>query len=107
YCLITRPPTTAISTLSLPDALPISGFPLEYQPRNMRAEPERYRSGHNGADSKSDGRVKPARGFESHPLRHAVPTAASESRQDKRSEEHTSELQSLRHLVCRLLLEKK
>src|SRR5437899_12352600 len=27
--------------------------------------------------------------------------------QRKRSEEHTSELQSLRHLVCRLLLEKK
>src|SRR5947199_2378239 len=26
---------------------------------------------------------------------------------DERSEEHTSELQSLRHLVCRLLLEKK
>src|SRR5262245_16166437 len=26
---------------------------------------------------------------------------------EKRSEEHTSELQSLRHLVCRLLLEKK
>src|SRR5437899_7693108 len=26
---------------------------------------------------------------------------------DIRSEEHTSELQSLRHLVCRLLLEKK
>src|SRR5437899_4714082 len=42
---------------------------------------------------------------------------ASEPRQDhaarladlhgRRSEEHTSELQSLRHLVCRLLLEKK
>src|SRR5262245_64215242 len=31
------------------------------------------------------------------------PTAASTGR----SEEHTSELQSLRHLVCRLLLEKK
>src|SRR5205814_9448147 len=28
-------------------------------------------------------------------------------RHEKRSEEHTSELQSLRHLVCRLLLEKK
>src|SRR5258705_5909697 len=28
-------------------------------------------------------------------------------RQELRSEEHTSELQSLRHLVCRLLLEKK
>src|SRR5262245_64385664 len=27
--------------------------------------------------------------------------------EDVRSEEHTSELQSLRHLVCRLLLEKK
>src|SRR5947199_1479553 len=32
----------------------------------------------------------------------------NESRaREKRSEEHTSELQSLRHLVCRLLLEKK
>src|SRR5258705_2912905 len=30
-----------------------------------------------------------------------------ERRGDRRSEEHTSELQSLRHLVCRLLLEKK
>src|SRR5205814_10287993 len=29
------------------------------------------------------------------------------SRAQRRSEEHTSELQSLRHLVCRLLLEKK
>src|SRR5437899_3720184 len=28
-------------------------------------------------------------------------------RTSRRSEEHTSELQSLRHLVCRLLLEKK
>src|SRR5438045_5839967 len=27
--------------------------------------------------------------------------------ESQRSEEHTSELQSLRHLVCRLLLEKK
>src|SRR5258705_5624473 len=30
-----------------------------------------------------------------------------EVQQKVRSEEHTSELQSLRHLVCRLLLEKK
>src|ERR1035441_10776797 len=34
------------------------------------------------------------------PFRPAMPTPF-------RSEEHTSELQSLRHLVCRLLLEKK
>src|SRR5947199_7738318 len=32
---------------------------------------------------------------------------AAESGHELRSEEHTSELQSLRHLVCRLLLEKK
>src|ERR1035438_4913610 len=32
---------------------------------------------------------------------------ASGLRRETRSEEHTSELQSLRHLVCRLLLEKK
>src|ERR1035441_7848755 len=31
----------------------------------------------------------------------------NEIESDPRSEEHTSELQSLRHLVCRLLLEKK
>src|SRR5262245_63693881 len=31
----------------------------------------------------------------------------ADARSGARSEEHTSELQSLRHLVCRLLLEKK
>src|SRR5262245_28329372 len=37
-----------------------------------------------------------------------VPSSfASNSSREGRSEEHTSELQSLRHLVCRLLLEKK
>src|SRR2546429_7319336 len=33
--------------------------------------------------------------------------ATDESAKEKRSEEHTSELQSRLHLVCRLLLEKK
>src|SRR5258705_6525990 len=33
--------------------------------------------------------------------------SCGERQQELRSEEHTSELQSLRHLVCRLLLEKK
>src|SRR5437899_10067648 len=41
----------------------------------------------------------------------SVPMAASARSSTEveavRSEEHTSELQSLRHLVCRLLLEKK
>src|SRR5205814_10681369 len=35
------------------------------------------------------------------------PRSATRPRRTSRSEEHTSELQSLRHLVCRLLLEKK
>src|SRR5438045_6024687 len=35
------------------------------------------------------------------------PTSAVIFSSPLRSEEHTSELQSLRHLVCRLLLEKK
>src|SRR2546422_8713006 len=33
--------------------------------------------------------------------------ASSTSKEEERSEEHTSELQSRLHLVCRLLLEKK
>src|SRR5207253_4697878 len=38
---------------------------------------------------------------------HTVSVAASGSAGTPRSEEHTSELQSRGHLVCRLLLEKK
>src|SRR5437899_8384670 len=37
----------------------------------------------------------------------AAPAFAQGPAANARSEEHTSELQSLRHLVCRLLLEKK
>src|SRR5205814_3319418 len=37
----------------------------------------------------------------------SFPAWASKLPLNTRSEEHTSELQSLRHLVCRLLLEKK
>src|SRR5262245_63996039 len=36
-----------------------------------------------------------------------MPSPQASSQRRWRSEEHTSELQSLRHLVCRLLLEKK
>src|SRR5262245_63382525 len=36
-----------------------------------------------------------------------APPRSIEKKKLIRSEEHTSELQSLRHLVCRLLLEKK
>src|SRR5204863_3281794 len=37
----------------------------------------------------------------------AAPRTPDGRRRDRRSEEHTSELQSRRDLVCRLLLEKK
>src|SRR2546425_6407460 len=73
--------TTEIYTLSLHDALPIcSGW-----------EPERERRERPGWQARrcSCGRLPP-RGL-------VAP----------RSEEHTSELQSLAYLVCRLLLEKK
>src|SRR2546422_2273284 len=45
----------------------------------------------------------------SHPELHGIEVApaAPERRLHDRSEEHTSELQSRLHLVCRLLLEKK
>src|SRR5258705_4679593 len=42
-----------------------------------------------------------------HPNAPPPAPAANVEKQAARSEEHTSELQSLRHLVCRLLLEKK
>src|SRR2546422_7942022 len=38
---------------------------------------------------------------------HAAPYRSRHFRSRRRSEEHTSELQSRLHLVCRLLLEKK
>src|SRR5262245_63189608 len=48
-----------------------------------------------------------ARGPASRMPRVGLPGRARTRIKEKRSEEHTSELQSLRHLVCRLLLEKK
>src|SRR2546429_5207238 len=83
--MIRRPPR---STLSLHDALPIStdgGRPIEGLVRSDWTVDEPVATlplGH--------------RGHRPYPLANA-----------DRSEEHTSELQSRLHLVCRLLLEKK
>src|SRR5437899_8693795 len=77
-----HPPTTEIYTLSLHDALPI----LEDVQRGQHVETA------DVAD------VGPDRGTRA---THLIVL------KEIRSEEHTSELQSLRHLVCRLLLEKK
>src|SRR5205814_7466165 len=77
------PATTEIYTLSLHDALPISRARARFSPSSN----PRSRSACTSAKATS---LCPSRR-----------TGAG------RSEEHTSELQSLRHLVCRLLLEKK
>src|SRR5258705_6534112 len=74
--------TTEIYTLSLHDALPISGAKFMRRPLTL------------GAPATAPSSTWPV----------TTPMARWTRR---RSEEHTSELQSLRHLVCRLLLEKK
>src|SRR5258706_16445936 len=85
--------TTEIYTLSLHDALPISGIPPRHH-GDRRAWP--HRRAHD---------LQHLLGREIDGLyrRPDTPPGAV----DGRSEEHTSELQSLTNLVCRLLLEKK
>src|SRR2546422_3618715 len=83
--------TTEIYTLSLHDALPI----LRGAGRDA---PFRVRGGGSHARARQRRTGTPAPGR----LRRAHHRYAG-----TRSEEHTSELQSRLHLVCRLLLEKK
>ena len=71
-----KPPLTSPASARIPP--PENGADCRWQTAERIVPPERYRSGHNGADSKSDGRVIPARGFESHPLRHWSDIAACE-----------------------------
>src|SRR5258706_3713874 len=82
--------TTEIYTLSLHDALPIS----------PARRPAGHRSGRRAPGATGTRGSGCRAGAASASRRHA-------SRTKSRSEEHTSELQSLTNLVCRLLLEKK
>src|SRR2546422_8347882 len=70
-----------------------------------------FRSGRGGRGAGGGGRGPPRRGrvdLGAGPVaRDAAPRRAAAGPDDRRSEEHTSELQSRLHLVCRLLLEKK
>src|SRR5437899_9588993 len=84
FMLFTDSATTDIYTLSLHDALPILRIPMNAMAPTRPTELQVCR-------------VRLT----------ASPAAAAEARGQVRSEEHTSELQSLRHLVCRLLLAKK
>src|SRR5438093_1343025 len=94
--LLTRTTATETYTLSLHDALPISRQRARREP-TPRAGPGapavcRRPRGADAAARAGAGRGRRGR---------------DEARRDRRSEEHTSELQSLTNLVCRLLLEKK
>src|SRR2546429_814736 len=80
--------TTEIYTLSLHDALPISAAQTQYTKATL------------------DHCTGPSLGKATE-LSAEIGRPPSSSSNDKRSEEHTSELQSRLHLVCRLLLEKK
>src|SRR5690348_17572113 len=57
------------------------------------------------SDLRHYGRLRTGRRPQRHAARRQLGAAAQDRR--RRSEEHTSELQSPVHLVCRLLLEKK
>src|SRR5438093_3116609 len=86
------PPTTDIYTLSLHDALPICNGPNSEIARQLLAIMDRELA-KNATMTTPYGVT----------LRTIYKTLCEKDR----SEEHTSELQSLTNLVCRLLLEKK
>src|SRR3712207_7854912 len=90
--------TTEIYTLSLHDALPI--YDRSPAGRAERRLDPPWGGRHTGAARRArhPGGVRPVA------WRRA---AARDLRRGRRSEEHTSELQSRQYLVCRLLLEKK
>src|SRR5690606_42084660 len=90
--------TTAVYTPSLHDALPIFPYATDLMEVTLPTV-ARARRPPGSPDDRTAHRAARARG-------RAVPgrTATAERR---RSEEHTSELQSRENLVCRLLLEKK
>src|SRR5438876_3752419 len=87
FFFFNAPATTEIYTLSLHDALPICGSELGSG------------SGSCSAVGSGSGSLRDSTGG---CTRTRIGSAGG-----KRSEEHTSELQSPVHLVCRLLLEKK
>src|SRR5437899_7673366 len=91
--------TTDIYTLSLHDALPIYGV------RELADVPAEEAA--DAAEKRGQREVAAGARIEELPECGTERSQGDQSAVSLRSEEHTSELQSLRHLVCRLLLEKK
>src|SRR5205823_13835596 len=101
FFFLTHPAPTALYTLSLHDALPISAASGSSITRSRAARSSRPRS------RVARCRVPPrSRGRRAPGVRLVRPSTRHRGGWP-RSEEHTSELQSLAYLVCRLLLEKK
>src|SRR5205814_9467591 len=101
FFLSNAPPTPAIYTLSLHDALPICRRRLQARLDDLADRG----GGQTSYSHRPDRHRRPERqGVLDQPL---LRVWLLGPRDRRRSEEHTSELQSLRHLVCRLLLEKK
>src|SRR5438552_11419186 len=80
----------------------LHSFPTRRSSDLTRAKPERMIG-----DSAYDSDPLDQRLREKHRIRLIAPHKRNRRRKNTRSEEHTSELQSPDHLVCRLLLEKK
>src|SRR5439155_25138324 len=103
---LTSTPTPATSTLSLHDALPISR--LQRQQIKIGSSVQRHRQDLRRFNCRSRRRAYSLYlhrvGFHRYDL---LRGAGTDCKHGDRSEEHTSELQSRGHLVCRLLLEKK
>src|SRR5262249_62133490 len=104
-CFFTSPPTTHIYPLSLHDALPISGLPAGRDAlcQGQDARPRGFPRLCRLARRRRRCPVSEVREIAGAARSEAVMPAPAR----QRSEEHTSELQSLTNLVCRLLLEKK
>src|SRR3712207_8819745 len=93
--------TTEIYTLSLHDALPICHRKARRRAARQRSARRRSRAGRARQGAfRNDGAVRPDEGS-------WQDASARGDDRCRRSEEHTSELQSRQYLVCRLLLEKK
>src|SRR5690606_41035822 len=104
---LTAPATTELYALSLHDALPICSVRRGCCTRPGYACTARHSTVRGNGRCK---RVQVPRALallSSTPGCFGVMVSRCQSDSTKRSEEHTSELQSRENLVCRLLLEKK